>query len=349
MGYVFRLCVIAVLVVMFVGCGGNRASDVSPLTTGQQPAAGQFNLPGPVDALALIPDRTSSELQLERNGSDYVPGLTQWVTDEEPSARFNPNWTDSSSGIGNLAYAIFSFNVQTYFGAEVVTLGWGEVPLDYSNLWVGIGNWPGNHWDWYPGPADGTLDLQAVGYGDYTQPGTGDMLVAVVMLGTDAALLDMVSVGESSPSEQGDWWMFGHDRQHTRRSPFVGAQTNNLKWTFDTLGNVESSAAIGADGTVYVGSHDFNLYAINPDGTLKWAYLTGDKVDSSPAIGYDGTIYVGSRDKKVYAINLNGTLRWTYTTGDMVFSSPVIGLDGTVYVASWDKKLYAINSDGILK
>jgi len=26
-------------------------------------------------------------------------------------------------------------------------------------------------------------------------------------------------------------------------------------------------------------------------------------VDSSPAIGSDGTIYVGSRDKKLYAIN----------------------------------------------
>ena len=32
------------------------------------------------------------------------------------------------------------------------------------------------------------------------------------------------------------------------------------------------------------------------DGTQKWAFDIGDWVDSSPAIGADGTIYVGSSD-----------------------------------------------------
>ena len=36
-----------------------------------------------------------------------------------------------------------------------------------------------------------------------------------------------------------------------------------------------SSPAIGLDGTIYVGSYDINLYAINPDGSLKWKYATG--------------------------------------------------------------------------
>jgi len=38
-------------------------------------------------------------------------------------------------------------------------------------------------------------------------------------------------------------------------------------------------------------------------GTLKWKYRTGNKVWSSPAIGSDGTIYVGSKDWHLYAIN----------------------------------------------
>ena len=37
-------------------------------------------------------------------------------------------------------------------------------------------------------------------------------------------------------------------------------------------------------------------------GTLKWKYKTGAYVDSSPAIGSDGTIYVGSYDGYLYAI-----------------------------------------------
>ncbi|MBO35823.1 MAG: cell surface protein, partial [Verrucomicrobiales bacterium] len=77
-----------------------------------------------------------------------------------------------------------------------------------------------------------------------------------------------------------------------------------------------------------------------------WELKTGDFVYSSPAIGSDGTVYVGSEDKKLYAINgKTGDKLWEFETGDIVFSSPAIGSDGTVYVGSHDKKLYAINTN----
>ncbi|MFQ6047702.1 MAG: PQQ-binding-like beta-propeller repeat protein, partial [Gemmatimonadales bacterium] len=65
-------------------------------------------------------------------------------------------------------------------------------------------------------------------------------------------------------------------------------------WEFVTGDPVSSSPAMSADGTVYVGSWDYNLYAINPDGTRRWEFVTGDEVHSSPAIDTDGTVYVGS-------------------------------------------------------
>jgi len=37
-------------------------------------------------------------------------------------------------------------------------------------------------------------------------------------------------------------------------------------------------------------------------GTLKWKYETGYYIESSPAIGSDGTIYVGAADNYLYAI-----------------------------------------------
>ena len=38
-------------------------------------------------------------------------------------------------------------------------------------------------------------------------------------------------------------------------------------------------------------------------GGKLWKFETGGPVISSPAIGSDGTVYVGSFDKKLYAIN----------------------------------------------
>jgi len=128
---------------------------------------------------------------------------------------------------------------------------------------------------------------------------------------------------------------------------YLHAQTpGTLKWVFETNGIIDSSPAIGADGIIYIGSFDDNLYAINPDGTEKWVFETDGDVNSSPAIGADGTIYVGSFDDNLYAINPDGTEKWVFETGGNIFSSPAIGADGTIYVGSFDDNLYAINPDG---
>ena len=59
-----------------------------------------------------------------------------------------------------------------------------------------------------------------------------------------------------------------------------------------------------ANGVVYVGSDDSNVYALNAStGAKLWSYATGSPVDSSPAVA-NGMVYVGSDDGKVYAFGL---------------------------------------------
>lgn len=66
------------------------------------------------------------------------------------------------------------------------------------------------------------------------------------------------------------------------------------KWDYATEeGPLDSSPAVGADGTVYVGSYDSYLYALNPDGSLKWRVAESVWTAASPVIGPDGVIYVG--------------------------------------------------------
>jgi len=129
-----------------------------------------------------------------------------------------------------------------------------------------------------------------------------------------------------------------------QRLPFV------LKWKFKTGGAIHSSPAIGPDGTIYVGSYDGNLYALNPDVRPKWKFQTGDQIRSSAAVGSDGTVYIGSWDGYVYAIEPDGKLKWKFQTQNKICAStPSIGADNTIYVGSFDNYLYAINSDGKLK
>ncbi|MFM1652239.1 PQQ-binding-like beta-propeller repeat protein [Brevibacillus sp. B_LB10_24] len=128
--------------------------------------------------------------------------------------------------------------------------------------------------------------------------------------------------------------------------PAAAGSNDKERWRFTTGDVVVSSAAIGQDGTIYVGSFDHNLYAVDKKGKEKWRFETEDSIISSPAIGADGTIYVGSWDNRLYAVNPeNGKKKWHFETGDKISSSPAIGADGTIYVGSWDNRLYAINPE----
>lgn len=121
-----------------------------------------------------------------------------------------------------------------------------------------------------------------------------------------------------------------------------------LKWWQDLYGDVNSSAAIASDGTIYVGSDKNDIFALNPDGSIKWVYPTRDDVISSPAIGSDGIIYIGSNDGSLYALNPNGTENWRYDAGSAIGSSPAIAGNGIIYVGSSEGSLLAIGSQSTL-
>ena len=57
---------------------------------------------------------------------------------------------------------------------------------------------------------------------------------------------------------------------------------------------MDSSPAIGSDGTIYIGSN--YIYALNPDGTLKWENRINEQYAdigwASPTVGVNGVVYI---------------------------------------------------------
>jgi outer membrane protein assembly factor BamB len=90
--------------------------------------------------------------------------------------------------------------------------------------------------------------------------------------------------------------------------------TGALQWTALTDPAAVTSSPGVANGVVFVGSNDGNIYAFDASGsdgcsgTPKsclplWTGMTGAGVQSSPAIA-NGMVYVGSQDGKLYAFGL---------------------------------------------
>lgn len=161
---------------------------------------------------------------------------------------------------------------------------------------------------------------------------------------------------------------FRGDERHS--GIYVGSGVpvlHGLKWKLKTNGPVVSSPAI-AQNTVYVGSNDHYLYAINvPDGTERWKFKTGSRVASSPAV-YAGLVYFGSYDGNIYALDArSGQLRWKFSSKgehrftakhlhgsepagesmpdpfDFFLSSPTVTQE-KVYVGSGDGNVYALDA-----
>ena len=68
-----------------------------------------------------------------------------------------------------------------------------------------------------------------------------------------------------------------------------------------------SSPAIGADGTRYVGNENGGFYAIGPNDSILWRYGTGDSGMTATAALGNGGIYCGGEDQRIHKLNSDGT------------------------------------------
>lgn len=140
-----------------------------------------------------------------------------------------------------------------------------------------------------------------------------------------------------------------------------------LKWKFRTAGQIYSSPVV-VNNTLFVGSNDSYLYAINTtDGTQRWRFKTGRRIKSTPCVG-NGIVYFGSYDSTFYAVNAEtGKELWRFKTrGESAFSannifgiksgnlkcpdpwdfyssSPVY-FNNAVYFGSGDSSIYCLNA-----
>ena len=170
------------------------------------------------------------------------------------------------------------------------------------------------------------------------------LLISLICLILVQSICMSVASGSNSSSSTNDWTMFRQDPSH------IGSVTGNssinsakLLWNYTTGRMVQSSPAV-AEGYVFVGSRDSQVYCLNAsNGEPVWKYPTGSEVWSSPAI-YNGRVYVGADDGYVYCLNITtGMPLWKSFIGGPVRSSPTV-VDGYVYIGSGEQNVYDLNA-----
>lgn len=136
------------------------------------------------------------------------------------------------------------------------------------------------------------------------------------------------------------------------------AQVGEVLWTYDIDGDIYGTAAIDGDRVYIGAMNGKTFYAFKNTGELLWKSETGMSVESSPAVGPDGTIYANTILKREsetadrrylaeryggFSVNeLQGTIALSPDDGEVLWAShSVSGSDGSPAVTEDGERIYA--------
>ena len=183
--------------------------------------------------------------------------------------------------------------------------------------------------------------------------GTRDVSLTKSPPGGGTATLPSAFTVEALLPTLAPWPQFQHDARHRGQSPFVGPQTNTIKWSFvpaivPPVGGFVNTPVVGPDDIIYIGAgtqSQGRLFALHPDGSLKWQSALLPAAPTNPAVITDGMIIiiVGTEDSgtDIIAFDDNGNTLWTFPVGNRV-DFVTVSQDGTVYATSEDGFLFSL-------
>ena len=130
----------------------------------------------------------------------------------------------------------------------------------------------------------------------------------------------------------------------------VPQQTPTLVWKFELTKEFCRDPVV-SDDTVYIGSVDGHMYAIDlVRGKLRWKFNAEDWIDYSPLVSA-GTVYFGnvmgdkSGDRHLFAVDAaTGNEKWRFMSKYYGLNSSPAIVNGAVYFGAGDNHLYALDA-----
>jgi len=154
------------------------------------------------------------------------------------------------------------------------------------------------------------------------------------------------------PKSDHPWPMFHGNYDHSGYVAVKGPRDGKLLWKFKAGSGEKNSAppnsaAVAADGTIFVGSPE-KILALKSNGKLKWSKKYTNV--QGPALSADGKMLYFAGENALFALHAdNGKKQWQIKMKDKALFGPTIGPDEVIYQGSWDGYLYAVKPNGKLK
>lgn len=248
-----RLIILALTLLACAACGGSIAASqlAPPVSDNTPPAASpqQPDLTLPLDVQRQTSANHHTRLRL---GSEFDPLLPH---DRMAAAGtfgvYWPHWDpDADPPSRKPAYAVYNFYLDDLEGRPLVIFCWETPPESWDDLAVGVSNWQEGRWEWFHGPADDLLELEAL---DPYVSEEGVLLVMVMLTGTEECVLKWIQgprlgINEVIVSASEDSYTVSFDYLISAQVPPYCVSAN---LGFDPSAGNTPAEAFGSAGTAY--------------------------------------------------------------------------------------------------
>lgn len=157
--------------------------------------------------------------------------------------------------------------------------------------------------------------------------------------------------GSTCAFNPGETMVYCGADDHYMRAMHVS--NGSIEWCYKTGDRVISSAIVdNKTGYLYFGSLDYNIYALNPNGTLRWKTGLFGSVWSTPVIDFKkGVIYIATdnvnAEFNLYALEQDtGTIIWRKYSSFAFLATPRLSLaTGELYIADKGGNVFMIDAE----
>jgi outer membrane protein assembly factor BamB len=168
--------------------------------------------------------------------------------------------------------------------------------------------------------------------------------IPMFLQGLVCALISLNLAAAGDATAQTGWPIFRGNSMQTGVATSGLPDQLEILWKKKTKDGIEGTAAI-VDGTVYIGSLDEHLYALDlATGKEKWKYKA--VAFKAPASVRNGNVYIGDTDGVFHCVDAaTGAKRWTFTTAAEIAGGANFSGDSVLF-GSGDETLYCLSNEG---
>ncbi len=120
-----------------------------------------------------------------------------------------------------------------------------------------------------------------------------------------------------------------------------------IAWFHRFHGQVETSAAVSAGGTIVVGTNDPYEYGFSPGGRVVWRVRRGAESYSSPSVSPGGRAYFGANNGLLRVVSAGSGAPVVTLAGRMgLWAAQAVDARGDTYFGTQGRRIYGFDRQG---